>query len=817
MGTINYRADCKSLTGERYVVEIRTPSGKDKPFTDITLAADGIQMQRKGAGDEVFSVVETQVTIKAVSATDRQYASLYYQKEDDPITVDIFKDGRLYWCGRLLPEQFYEPFSFSGGYMTELVFSDFGCLAQTPYTGGTNLGGLVRSAVSHAFEHNKHRPPLTGLSDDFGKRYPTFTPTLDAFIIKRTLYGARENVHMYDVLKDILKSFSLRLEQRDGRVYLYDLYSIQDIQTRILEPVGADAQLETLQVSDIVELKLAGSTALPFSEEPKDLVDDATAKWASVYRTDTEGSEVSHVLRTSGYGKMLHYRVEPKSAGKYDYGVMVVSDPKRGIEPALLNKIPDYEVNKIATAHFSSAPDADPYTDLRVLDSCHRFFSTAKWCYEHGRTRAWLHPPAYDIVSDLYELSEGSQLHCKLDLEVLLSRSYNFVEPRINLKRFKTTEGGFPLAYMSRAEAFAKSCYKELYVAADITAEDASGKTIARLWNLFADPATGALIDGLPMKNNIRATQAEFYMSENAGYATKVHTGDWFSNYTVSNGTGGLLHSNPSWSSEHEDCRLCTFIRVGGHGDGELRDDEWHNARSWGLWDKDGFVFPLYQNFSVGLTRIRVKVYPYIIVSFKKRNDKDKKGGDKSYVYDGPSSHSEQKGSYNKRYILYRGAKLSLFSNVDNKRSATDGGVVVRGWLGAEKGKATEVELPIATKPPISTPLFNGLAICKDSGLLSENGGLAYAGRDGASVERYLDFYFGLNGVRRNLVRGSYGVVHGLMPVCPPGMDSPDEAITRHGARSYYIDNESVSLLQGRSSMEVRELPGKKIKGERVL
>lgn len=161
-------------------------------------------------------------TLKIISPGDRTYAGLYTIKAGS-IGIRIEKDGVLYWVGTLDPEFYEEPYTDNQDYEVELTFSDFGIFERLQYNlaGMQTLEAIVRDALSRA-----------QIGEDLRQDYiSTVSPSGSGKMTLADLSVRSENFidedgevsNLQDVIEGILQPLGLRMVQRGGKVWVYDL------------------------------------------------------------------------------------------------------------------------------------------------------------------------------------------------------------------------------------------------------------------------------------------------------------------------------------------------------------------------------------------------------------------------------------------------------------------------------------------------------------------------------------------------------------------------------------------------------------------
>lgn len=162
-------------------------------------------------------------TLRVESPGDRTYENLY-TIEPGCIRLDVYRNNVLYWSGMLDPEFYEEPYERAAHYPVSLTFSDFGILDRKKYAladmhtleelvvyclneSGLNFGGLDEKHISTSMTASGEAVRLSDLkvrSDNFYDE-------------------DGEAITLREVLEGIFQPLGLRIVQRAGIIYVYDL------------------------------------------------------------------------------------------------------------------------------------------------------------------------------------------------------------------------------------------------------------------------------------------------------------------------------------------------------------------------------------------------------------------------------------------------------------------------------------------------------------------------------------------------------------------------------------------------------------------
>lgn len=188
-------------------------------------------------------------TLKIISPGDRTYEDLY-SIEVGRVRLDIYRNNALYWSGCIDTEFYEEPYEQLNGYTVSLSFTDFGVLERLKYDLGNmqtlyeivsycigrcgiNCGGIDDSLISTA---------LTGSSKAMHLS--------DVKVRSDNFYDEDgEASTLSEVIEGILQPLALRMIQRAGKVYIYDLNGLYRQANKL--PIVWDGSSQTMGV-DVV-------------------------------------------------------------------------------------------------------------------------------------------------------------------------------------------------------------------------------------------------------------------------------------------------------------------------------------------------------------------------------------------------------------------------------------------------------------------------------------------------------------------------------------------------------------------------------------
>lgn len=261
MKQLRYRGEFLSIRGTVWRVEILQDAAA--PYTVKELEFDGTPLVLEWPKTDKEEVLcGSRATLTLISPGDRNFIDLYTIKPAT-IRMDVYRDGALYWSGTLDPEFYEEPYEQAAGYPVSLTFSDFGILDRLnlKLRGRHTLREYLVDALACA------GLPYTGY--DSGYVSTTF-PGSTAPLTGSEITVASDNFVDEDgewsslkkVVEGILQPLGMKLIQRAGRVWLYDLNGLYSRSKPV--PVEWSGDSQTLGVD-----KVANNVTITFSPYAK--------------------------------------------------------------------------------------------------------------------------------------------------------------------------------------------------------------------------------------------------------------------------------------------------------------------------------------------------------------------------------------------------------------------------------------------------------------------------------------------------------------------------------------------------------------------
>ena len=189
------------------------------------------------------TVCGSTATLRIESPGDRTYISLYTIKAG-AVRLNVYRNNELYWTGALDTEFYEEPYSRASMYDVELTFSDFGILSRKPY----KLAGrqTLRQVLDAALAAAEVALPVdeSCISTTFSNGTAVTLSSLA--VMSANFYDEDGEASTYmEALDGILQPLALKLIQKAGKVYVFDLNAMTEQQTAQVEWDGTDARMGT--------------------------------------------------------------------------------------------------------------------------------------------------------------------------------------------------------------------------------------------------------------------------------------------------------------------------------------------------------------------------------------------------------------------------------------------------------------------------------------------------------------------------------------------------------------------------------------------
>lgn len=223
-----YKGGFYSVGGTLYEVEI-LKEGYAGATTEIAFGNEPLAIEWAEV-DKLEPVMSSSARIQLFSDSDRQFVGLY-TVETGSVRMDVYREGSLYWSGTIDTELYEEPYAYKDGYVVEITFSDFAPLDRLRFEGSGFIALrqlindiLTKSGVRYTglIPYISTSPYLFNVVDE------NSGSLLDTVSVQAANYYDEdgEAMSLREVLDETLRPLSLRLIQKGGSIYLYDLNAI---------------------------------------------------------------------------------------------------------------------------------------------------------------------------------------------------------------------------------------------------------------------------------------------------------------------------------------------------------------------------------------------------------------------------------------------------------------------------------------------------------------------------------------------------------------------------------------------------------------
>ena len=228
MKYLRYKGDFVSVDGVIWRAEILQEA--DSAFTVVGVldfpADEPLVIEWQGKAKEEV-ICGSIATLQIISPGDRTYEDLY-SIEVGRVRLDVYRNDVLYWSGCLDTEFYEEPYEKASGYEVSLTFSDLGVLDRLKYdlSGYQTLADIVEYCI------DKSGINYSGIDDTLISTQMNATDTtplsLDSLMVRSDNFYDEDGdaSTLSEVLDGILAPLALRIVQRLGKIYVYDLNAL---------------------------------------------------------------------------------------------------------------------------------------------------------------------------------------------------------------------------------------------------------------------------------------------------------------------------------------------------------------------------------------------------------------------------------------------------------------------------------------------------------------------------------------------------------------------------------------------------------------
>ncbi len=285
---VAYKTCFESLDGTLYGIEISIEGFDGRPM-EISLDGDApcvIEWQECGKADVIHS---STCTLRVSNERDRQMLQLMNWRY---AFCEVFRGKEPYWKGFLDDALYEEPYSFKTGYVTEVVFSDFGVLNRVRF----DLKGMVTvhrvlynclNSMGYNGPVRDYRSLLDPLNDNRPVGIEWIWFNADRFRSDNERCG--DAVMKREVLEEVLRPLGYRIMQKDGRFFLYEIEYVRDTPGLHIPVVwqGTDAVLRASEPFGKYEISFEPDAYDTLAETHIDLDDIVVPKrYCAIYKDE---------------------------------------------------------------------------------------------------------------------------------------------------------------------------------------------------------------------------------------------------------------------------------------------------------------------------------------------------------------------------------------------------------------------------------------------------------------------------------------------------------------------------------------------------
>lgn len=189
---------------------------------ELTLPARRpLEIEWKETGKEEVLCGST-ATLRIESPGDRTYTNLYTVRPGS-VQLKVWRGGQLWWVGTLDPEFYEEPYERLKDYDVTLTFQDFGILDRLKFNGSgmLSIGALLTAALERSALDML--PVMVSTGTQVGDVAAAAVPEGVSVLAANMYDEDGEAMTLREALTGVLQPLAMRLVQRGGYIWLYDL------------------------------------------------------------------------------------------------------------------------------------------------------------------------------------------------------------------------------------------------------------------------------------------------------------------------------------------------------------------------------------------------------------------------------------------------------------------------------------------------------------------------------------------------------------------------------------------------------------------
>lgn len=238
-----YTGSFRSVDGVLYRVDILSSDTSFASSQEVKFAYDTPVEIEWNEVDKLEPVQGSCLTLTLQSLKDRQFINLY-SIEVGTMRADVYRNGKLYWSGQLDTELYEEPYSEKTDYDVTFSFSDFAVLDRVKWskTGVCTIQDVIDTCIAAmGIKHNGVQKFISTKTSQYGSAI-NFS---SLYVLNDNFYDEDgEAMTMREVLDEVLRPFALRMVQKGGYLYIFDMNAVySDMDTEEVWWKGDDAYL----------------------------------------------------------------------------------------------------------------------------------------------------------------------------------------------------------------------------------------------------------------------------------------------------------------------------------------------------------------------------------------------------------------------------------------------------------------------------------------------------------------------------------------------------------------------------------------------
>lgn len=317
---LRYMGEFLSRKGVIWRVEILQEAAQ--PYSSVgqlTFEADEalvIDWKRRDK-DEV--ICGSEATIKIESPGDRTYEDLYSIAVGQ-IRMDVYRNNALYWSGALDPEFYEEPYEMARYYVVALTFSDFGILDRLKYnlSGMQTLQAILTNALTRSTINYGSLDVTTYCTTKF-EDGTAATPATLAIRSDNFFDEDGEPTTLKETIEGILQPLALRMIQRNGKIFVYDLNGLHNSAPRRAITWDGDSQTMGVdKVANNVKVNFSPYSSAELLTDDVEYTGEYSVEMVQDRNNDALGSQPGKAI----YAYYPDYSDEHRQGSAWDYNLI---------------------------------------------------------------------------------------------------------------------------------------------------------------------------------------------------------------------------------------------------------------------------------------------------------------------------------------------------------------------------------------------------------------------------------------------------------------------------------------------------------------